>query len=306
MQATETTTNTKTASLRALCVSIHDVAPETWSRCQHWLQAIHAVANIPVTLLAVPYYHRYPAHRAVEFDCILEKRLAAGDELALHGYSHLDEADATANPLNKFVRNVYTTKEAEFYAIDMQEAKRRLNLGLEWFHRNRWPVTGFVAPAWLLGQESWKALRQFPFRYTTTMRRFYLLPDRGVIYSPSLVYSARNAWLKQVSFTRNAIMQYAFRHAPILRLGLHPNDALHPDIVRNTQRLLEKFLENRMAMTKISFTNMWQQGTHPAGLPASVNDSFISIYCKGSHESKPASALQTDQWRTHVLRKKTG
>lgn len=303
MQATDLSHrgDTKAASLRALCVSIHDVAPPTWSRCQHWLKAIHAVANIPVTLLAVPHYHRDHNYHTAQFDSLLERRLSQGDELALHGYAHLDEAGAPTSPWNRFVRNVYTLKEAEFYAIDANEARRRLSLGLEWFHRNRWPVTGFVAPAWLLGKESWKALREFPFRYTTTMRRFYLLPDRAAIYSPSLVYSARNAWLKQFSFARNAIVQSAYRHAPLLRLGLHPNDALHRDIVRNTQHLLEKFLENRMAMTKISFANMWQQCIHAADLPASINDSFVSIYCKGSRENESSSALQTDQRRTHVL-----
>lgn len=272
----------KNAPLRALCVTIHDVAPHTWSRCRHWLQAIHAVANIPVTLLVVPNYHHHKIYNQAQFDRLLEKRLCLGDELALHGYSHLDEGKAPTNLWNKLVRKVYTAGEAEFYSIDADEARRRLNRGLEWFNRNGWPVTGFVAPAWLLGDGSWKALQEFSFRYTTTMRQFYLLPERKAIHSPSLVYSARNAWLKQVSFTRNAILHHTHRHAPILRIGLHPNDVLHPDIVKDTQRLLRNFLENRLAMTKISFTSMWQQSSRAGDFPASANDSFVSVYCKDS------------------------
>lgn len=296
----------KSGSLRALCVSIHDVAPHTWSRCWGWLQAIHAVANIPVTLLVVPNYHRHRIYNQAQFDRILEQRLSFGDELALHGYSHLDEARAPSDLWDKFVRKVYTTGEAEFYAIDAEEAKRRLSMGLQWFERNRWPITGFVAPAWLLGKESRKALQEFPFRYTTTMRRFHFLPGRSAIVSPSLVYSARNSWLKHFSFARNAVVYQSYRHAPILRIGLHPNDALHPDIVKNTQKFLEKFLQDRMAMTKISFTNMWQQSKRPADQAASINDSFISIYCQDSHGSQSTSSPQTHQWRHHVLRKKTG
>ncbi|MGZ3236018.1 MAG: DUF2334 domain-containing protein [Burkholderiaceae bacterium] len=263
-------------SQRALCVTIHDVAPHTWSRCQRWLQAIHSVANIPVTLLVVPHYHRHKTYNQAPFDRLLEQRLCLGDELALHGYSHLDEGTAPTSLWNKFVRKVYTLGEAEFYAIDENEAKCRLNMGIEWFDRNRWPITGFVAPAWLLGEGGWKALQAFPFRYTTTMRHFYLLPERKVIHSPSLVYSARNTLLKHVSFIRNSAVYRTYQHAPILRIGLHPNDVLQPDIVMNAQHLIGKFLENRLAMTKISFTNMWQQSSHPADLPPPINDSFIS------------------------------
>lgn len=263
--------------LRALCVSIHDVAPDTWSRCQHWLQAIEAVANIPVTLLAVPKYHHHKTYHQTQFDRLLDKRMAIGDELALHGYSHLDEATAPTTLWNKFVRNVYTLREAEFYAIDADEARRRLYCGLAWFNRNRWPITGFVAPAWLLGPGSWQALQEFPFKYTTTMRRFHLLPGHEAIHSPSLVYSARNAWLKHLSFARNAIVYQHFQHAPILRIGLHPNDALHPDIVKNTQRLIGKFLQDRIAMTKIGFANSWLQRTQSDNTSLSSTDSYVSV-----------------------------
>jgi uncharacterized protein len=297
--------NRKDTPLRALCVSIHDVAPDTWSRCRLLLQAIHAVANIPVTLLAVPNYHRHNNYTYSQFDRLLEKRLSLGDELALHGYSHLDEGMAPANLWNKFVRKIYTQGEAEFYAIDTDEARRRLNLGIDWFDRNHWPITGFVAPAWLLGKGSWQALKEFPFRYTTTMRQFHVLPQHAAIRSPSLVYGARNFCCKQLSFARNAILNHSLQDVPILRIGLHPNDVLHPDIVKNVQQLLEQFLEHRIAMTKISFTNMWQQCSRPVGQSPAIDDSFISIYCRDSQENESMS-LQSNHWRPHVLRKKVG
>ncbi len=269
--------------LRALCVSIHDVAPHTWSRCQHWLQAIHAVADIPVTLLVVPKYHHHKTYHQAQFDRLLENRMSSGDELALHGYSHLDEASMPTTLWSKFVRNVYTQREAEFYAIDADEARRRLQRGIEWFNRNQWPITGFVAPAWLLGKGSWQALRESPFKYTTTMRRFHILPERETIHTPSLVYSARNAWLKRVSLARNSIIYNSYQLAPVLRIGLHPNDVLHPDIVKNTQQLIAKFLADRTAMTKIGFTSLWQQRTQSANQTLSTDDSFMPVYCRDSH-----------------------
>ena len=43
--------------LRALCVSIHDVAPATWTDCRRVIAAVHAVAPIPLTLLVVPTFY---------------------------------------------------------------------------------------------------------------------------------------------------------------------------------------------------------------------------------------------------------
>jgi predicted deacetylase len=49
MQSTDSTYPT-----RRLCVSIHDVAPATWTECRTLLEAVAAVADIPLTLLVVP------------------------------------------------------------------------------------------------------------------------------------------------------------------------------------------------------------------------------------------------------------
>ena len=39
---------------QVLCVSIHDVAPATWTDCLRLVQAVRAVADIPLTWLVVP------------------------------------------------------------------------------------------------------------------------------------------------------------------------------------------------------------------------------------------------------------
>jgi predicted deacetylase len=252
-----------TEPARALCVSLHDVAPETWPQCRVLLDAIHAVAPIPVSLLAVPAYHRHAPADSAAYDGQLEHRLACGDELVLHGYTHLDEAAPPATWRDRFTRQVYTRSEGEFYAIDEAEARRRLELGLAWFARRRWPVQGFVAPAWLLGQGAWKALADFPFVYTTTMRRFYLLPERQPLQSRSLVYTVRTHWRRQMSRGWNTMLSRALRDAPLVRLSLHPTDAAHPDIVRHCQMLVETLAGQRRAMTKASFAALWK--AHLAG-----------------------------------------
>lgn len=253
-------------SSRILCVSVHDVAPQTWPLCERLLQAIRAVADIPLTLLVVPAYHRHPVADATGYDRLLEQRLALGDELALHGYTHLDEGSAPTGWREKFMRQVYTQSEGEFAALDAAEARQRLTWGLEWFARRKWPVHGFVAPAWLLGDGAWQALNEFAFTYTTTLSRFYFLAQRQSLYSPSLVYSARSKWGSAISRQGNTVWSGMLRNAPLVRLGLHPNDAHHPQTIRHFQQLIEKLLVTREAMTKASFAQVWcaaQNGDAP-------------------------------------------
>ena len=158
-----------------LCVSIHDVAPATWTDCLRLVEAVRAVADIPLTWLVVPHYHFRP-EQSPAMEACLNVALERGDELALHGYSHLDTEEGGGGLRARFLRNVYTRREGEFAALTEAEARRRLDLGLDWFAARGWTPTGFVPPAWLLGDGAWRALRDAPFAYTTTFSHFHCLP----------------------------------------------------------------------------------------------------------------------------------
>ncbi len=158
-----------------LCVSIHDVAPATWSDCLRLVEAVRAVADIPLTWLVVPHYHFRP-EQSPAMEACLNVALERGDELALHGYSHLDTEAGGGGLRARFLRNVYTRREGEFAALTEAEARRRLELGLDWFAARGWTPTGFIPPAWLLGEGAWRALRDAPFAYTTTFSHFHCLP----------------------------------------------------------------------------------------------------------------------------------
>ncbi|WP_083685500.1 DUF2334 domain-containing protein [Massilia putida] len=160
---------------RMLCVSIHDVAPATWADCLRLVEAVRAVADIPLTWLVVPHYHFRP-EQSPAMEACLNVALERGDELALHGYSHLDTEAGSGGLRARFLRNVYTRREGEFAALTEAEARRRLELGLDWFAARGWRPTGFVPPAWLLGEGAWRALRDSPFAYTTTFSHFHCLP----------------------------------------------------------------------------------------------------------------------------------
>ncbi len=250
----------------ALCVAIHDVAPATWAECMHLLRAVREVADIPLTWLVVPQYHD-SVLSSRSYELMLEALLAQGHELVLHGLTHRDEAPLRGRPLRRFLRTVYTEREGEFADIDHADARRRIELGLAWFSRRGWPVDGFVAPAWLLGKQAWKAVGEYPFTYTTTYSHFHVLRPARKVLAPALVYAARNRVGRALSPPLAGLMAQAAAAAPLVRVALHPRDAYHPALVQHAQRLIERLLVSREAVTKATFARAF------AGLPTSMGPS---------------------------------
>lgn len=239
--------------VRALCVSIHDVAPATWPACRLLLQALRAVdPHLPLTWLLVPRYHG-DAARDPAMEAALGELREAGHELALHGYTHRDSAAPRPGLRDRFLRQVYTTGEGEFAALTEDEALQRIDLGLAWFAARGWPVQGFVPPAWLASEGTHRALRQRPFSYTTSLSHFYFLPGQRRLCSPSLMYTARQAAGRWLSPRLDNVMALALSGQPLLRLGLHPADAHYPALLRHAQGLLERLLRDRQAITKAAF-----------------------------------------------------
>ena len=239
---------------RAVCVSLHDVAPATWPACRQLLDALDTVAPIPVTLLLVPdYHHRGSLDKDAAFCRAIEQCLARGDEIALHGYYHLDEGPPPGSVWQHLRRGVYTAGEGEFSALSVSVARARLEQGLELMHRLRWPVAGFVPPAWLMSTGAWEALHDLPFGYTSNQRAWFRLPTRERITSYCLVYSVRSAWRRWASQQANAQLVKGMQNNKLLRLGLHPADAAYTDVVRGWQQLLKLALQDRTAMTKSAF-----------------------------------------------------
>ena len=236
----------------ALCVAIHDVAPSTWPECLHLLHAVKAVAPIPLSWLVVPRYHG-SARRSRSFEASLERLLGEGDELVLHGLTHVDESPLGGSWRWRLLRTLYTQREGEFAALELGEARRRIEQGMAWFSERGWPLNGFVAPAWLLGDAAWVALREYSFLYTTTYTRFHLLRQGRALRAPALVYTSRNGLGRTVSPVVVDALATLMSTAPLVRLALHPRDAHHPALVLHAQRLLEGLLGARQALTKAQF-----------------------------------------------------
>lgn len=212
---------------RSLLLVLHDVAPETWPDYRPFVEAVDALGQVPMTWLVVPdFHHRNPLEADEKFCELLSRRVARGDELALHGFYHYDDAPPPRTPGQYFMRRIYTW-EGEFYALDHAEAKARLAAGIELFRRRGWPLHGFVAPAWLMSAGTRQALGESGLRYTSDPSNLYRLPHLQPIEAPGLVWSARSAWRRGLSWALSEQRRRAWRAAPVIRLGLHPVDMRH-------------------------------------------------------------------------------
>ena len=234
-------------SERTLCVVVHDVAPATWQVCRRLLHDIaECGGSMPVTLLAVPRYHGEPRDPA--FESWLQHRAEGGDDIALHGFTHRDRG-TPADWVDRWRRQQYTCGEGEFSALTQAAAARRLAAGLRWLQRLDLPPTGFVAPAWLLSEGAWQALRESPFEYTCTLRQIHFLARGKVIAAQSQTYSTRSAWRIAASVGWNRLLARAQWHQACVRLELHPPDAEHYEVRCCWQRLLRRQLHTREPVT---------------------------------------------------------
>ena len=172
-------------------VALHDVAPAHWQACRDILADLEAAGSFPVSLLVVPRYHGKARDHG--FEHWLRERQAGGDEIVLHGYSHLDTG-SPAGLFDHLKRRCYTRGEGEFAALTQQQAWMRLHAGQHWLADAHLQASGFVAPAWLLSEGSRQALRCHGFDYTCTLRQLVLLDSGRALCSQAQVWSSASAW----------------------------------------------------------------------------------------------------------------
>ena len=150
------------ASARDLMVvSLHDVAPSTRQIAN---TIISELANRGVrvcSLLVVPDYHRQGLFtKDQQFVSWLRGLEADGHEIVIHGYFHERPRRAKESLRDKFVTRFYTQNEGEFYDLAYDEALRRIVAARDELGAYGLKPRGFVAPAWLLGEEAERAARE--------------------------------------------------------------------------------------------------------------------------------------------------
>ncbi len=240
------------AQLRPLvAVELHDVAPATWPQCRALLDMLDSIGARHVTLLVVPFYHRTVAiDRSPAFIDAIGRRLAHGDEAAVHGFVHLDEAPSPRTPRGFVARRLLTRCEGEFAALGHDDASARIDAALECWRRAGLPLTGFVPPAWLASDGARAAIeRAGSFRYVSLRRALVGLPHGRTSATDVLWYSPTSAVRRSMS--RAMISVAVARASPqrLLRIALHPQDAAVASVVEHWRDVVARMLAQRTPVT---------------------------------------------------------
>lgn len=258
-----------------LAVSIHDVSPATWPLCRRLLAVVERSGCAPCTLLVVPDHHRSGrCDLDRDFVRAIGLRLARGDEVALHGYFHLDDAPLPVSVRAWVRRRLLTAGEGEFAGLAPEEAAARLARGRRLFARLGWPTRGFVPPAWLFGPGQVELLGCAGFAWTSTRDALWDLRAGVTRAAPSLTCSVRSPWRRLASRSWLAIGERLYAGQGLLRVALHPADARHPGVLESWARLLvrlrrarEPLLEGDWTLTSAVSRESARGGSRTGGSP---------------------------------------
>ena len=262
--------------MSALVVSLHDVSPLTREVFTAMLRELAEVGVTKTSLLVIPnHHHRGHMLEDAGFCRWVEGLAKAGHEVVIHGYYHQRPPRGDETTRQRWITGVYTMGEGEFYDLSRDEATELLTRAKEDFAKLDVPApTGFIAPAWLLGQAAAGAVKKAGFLYTTYLRYVHSVAvkhydiKQNYLWSQSLVYSCRNLWRRVCSLWWNAMLISRLEDAPLLRLGLHPPDYQHPRIWRQILRFARQEPARREVVTYDDFVGrIWLKLSGRVGEP---------------------------------------
>ena len=234
----------------ALVVSIHDVSTVTRPMVDLIIRDL-AEVGVPVTsqMIIPDHHHKGRIDADPEFSACLRELVAKGHEVVLHGCYHLRPVQTSEGLVTRLVTRSYTAGEGEFYDLPFAEACDLLRQGRECLMGCGVESVGFIAPAWLLGKEAERAVKDAGFAYTTRIAEVLDFRHGTSHASRSMVYSVRAGWRRAVSLLWNEVLFHALRGAPLLRIGLHPPDWEHEKIRRHLLACIRSASEVRLVTT---------------------------------------------------------
>ena len=222
-------------------VSLHDVAPATSTQLDRMLDLTD---GFPRSLLVVAGPWRGSSlSDAPQFAERVRSLAAAGDEVVVHGWEHAGPTGMPAS-LGLMVGRLLARGCEEFWAVDEDEARRRIELALCAFDRAGLRPTGFVAPGWLSSPGTMAALRSLQMDFVASHAIVHNLAVGRRSFVP--VVSQRPGGRSQAVCAGAAerfVRMAAAIGAPI-RVAIHPGDMDHADCVKSVRSSLE-VLRNR-------------------------------------------------------------
>jgi hypothetical protein len=237
-----------------LIATIHDVSPASLAACQRLRDALDHWGVDRVTLLAVPrFHHGVRLERDPGTVRWLRACVDAGDEVALHGDTHLERRRPRG--VDGLRARLWSAGEAEFLSLargEREAALRRGKVVLE--NALGEAVRGFVAPAWLEPRPLANELRRAGFCWHETSTAIRALGDRRRLCSPVVGFATRTrtrelmalAWARALAGPIELAGRLGVAPA---RVALHPADTSSPVTMAAAARVLRAFASRLRSMT---------------------------------------------------------
>src|SRR6266446_10196567 len=239
------------AAADSVVVSLHDVTPCTQQIASTIISELSAHGVRVCSVLVVPdYHHEGPFTKHREFVTWLRALEADGYEIVIHGYFHERPPQTKETLRDKLVTRFYTQNEGEFYDLCYEEALRRITTARDEFRALGLKPRGFIAPAWLLGNEAERAACDAQLEYTTRLRSVCDLRSGNVFPARTLVYSVHSAWRRALSRSWNAALFRLLKTKTLLRISIHPCDFSQRAI---WTQILEFIAETKTARTATTY-----------------------------------------------------
>ncbi|MEP6685859.1 MAG: polysaccharide deacetylase family protein [Verrucomicrobiota bacterium] len=234
----------------SLVVSVHDVAPTTQQVAEKILTELAHRGVSVCSILVVPNYHHLGSSiENREFSLWLQELEARGHEIVIHGYFHERPRQPNEEFRARVVTRFYTNDEGEFYDLGYEEALLRITRARDEFQQIGLRPRGFIAPAWLLGNEGECAAVDSGLEYTTRLRTVRDFRSGKDFHSRTLVYSVRNRWRRAASLAWNGALLPVANQKELMRLSIHPPDFGCGEVWRQILRVVGRVIPSRKVMT---------------------------------------------------------
>ncbi len=224
-------------------VSVHVVSPATAHETARWCADADSF-GIPVSLLVIPGPWR--GRQLLDepgYADVLRARVARGDELVLHGWSH--QAGTEGGRVRRAVGRAVARGAAEFAALDEDQAARRLAQARAVLDELGLTTHGFTPPGWLASAAAERALARAGFRYTTTHLGVRDLRNHRMHGAFALSHRPNGGLGERVGA---AVVRLGARRAAargrLARIALHPDDLHRPGLRDTTLRAIESILSS--------------------------------------------------------------
>lgn len=236
----------------ALVVSVHDVNPKFFSQVKGIVDELEKVGVPTFVLKVVPNYEgRNDILAFPPFLSWLEKQVASGSEIVLHGFTHLRPQ---GNQRRKSIlKNWLVRGEDEFSDLSEVEAQRRILEGIKILGLVGFKCSGFTAPTWRLSPPAVEAIKKAGFSYFTTLTGIVDLIHNRRLFSPAFGHQGIPNFLESLMSLGNSLGKILIiPYLSLIRIVFHPRQAEHPNFKKSIG-LVTKLLPVTEPMTYSRF-----------------------------------------------------